>query len=81
MRKVYKYKINMVTSTFKTFYLKFIKIYPLMNLNSKNQNILIILKTNLFIILPTINVYLLFSVYLYLFPAVQQRLLITSQMY
>ena len=78
MRKVYKYKVNMVTSTFKSFYLRFIKIYPLMNLNSKNQNILIILKTNLFIILPTINVYLLFSVYLYLFPAVQQRLLITS---
>jgi len=37
MRKVYKYKINIVTNTFKRFYLRFIKIYPLMNLNSKNK--------------------------------------------
>ncbi|MDC1121845.1 DUF6279 family lipoprotein [Nitrospinaceae bacterium] len=35
---------------FKSFYLRFIKIYPLMNLNSKNHTILIKLKTGLFII-------------------------------
>jgi hypothetical protein len=35
---------------FKSFYLRFLKIYSLMNLNSKNQTILIKLKTGLFII-------------------------------